>query len=169
MSGGEGSTRITGLSVGFSGTRTGMTAVQASVVYEVMKSVGDVLHHGDCVGADAEAHRIAAELGLPIVVHPPLDRRLRAFCRGGEVRRPKLYRSRNNDILKESSLLVTAPLGMAENGSGGTWPMMQKAREIGLPVVIAWPDGTTDTERLTGKLGAALNQVVPASAPARTR
>ena len=34
------------------------------------------LNHGDCVGADALAHDFAIELGLKVIVHPPLIQRV---------------------------------------------------------------------------------------------
>lgn len=47
------------------------------------------LHHGDCVGADADAHRLAREhlTTTRIVVHPPDNPVKRASCHGVDVPR----------------------------------------------------------------------------------
>lgn len=74
---------------GFTGTRFGMTLKQDDVVKEILAS-SDLkeLHHGDCVGADAESHSIVASraaLGeARIVIHPPVDEEHRAFCKAKE-------------------------------------------------------------------------------------
>jgi hypothetical protein len=45
-------------------------------------------HRGDFVGAYAEAHAIvrAAHPSIWVVIHPPLTRKLRAFCQADEQR-----------------------------------------------------------------------------------
>jgi len=51
------------LHIGFTGARQGMTEGQKSALRDLLAShSGVVLHHGDAVGADAEAHDIAVEL-----------------------------------------------------------------------------------------------------------
>lgn len=50
-----------------------MTARQKSALRDLLASHdGATLHHGDAIGADAEAHDIAIALACTIVIHPPL-------------------------------------------------------------------------------------------------
>jgi len=47
--------------VGFTGTRQGMTRGQERALRDLLASYqGATVHHGDCVGAGAQAHHIAA-------------------------------------------------------------------------------------------------------------
>ena len=58
--------------IGFIGTRQGMTERKKIAVRDLLASyAGAILHHGDAVGADAEAHDIALAVGCAIVIHPP--------------------------------------------------------------------------------------------------
>lgn len=91
------------MKVGFTGTRYGMTAAQRESVKALLVRLGATeLHHGDCVGSDAEAHDVARELGLRVVVHPPVDESLRAFKAGDETREPKTHFARDRDVVHET-------------------------------------------------------------------
>ena len=46
-------------SIGFTGTRQGMTAEQKSALRNLLDGGAGDFHHGDCIGADSEAHGIA--------------------------------------------------------------------------------------------------------------
>jgi hypothetical protein len=73
-------------SVGFSGTRAGMTAQQKERLEFKLRELRRLdfhwFHHGDCTGADAEAHDIAKTLGYKIAIHPPNEPFLRALKKG---------------------------------------------------------------------------------------
>ena len=128
--------------VGFTGTRAGMTNAQWR---EVLGWLGDmkpgVLHHGDCQGADSQAHDLARELGWRIVIHPPADARLRAFCDGDESRWPKPYLDRDRDIVNETSVMIAAPATAVrvDGTRSGTWYTVGYAQRRGNPVRIALP------------------------------
>lgn len=102
-------------------------------------------HHGDCKGADSEAHDIARVLGGRVVVHPPFDGRARARRAGNETREPKPYLSRNRDIVDETELLIATPEG-PEHLRSGTWSTIRYARSRGRVIHIVHPDGTVSTE-----------------------
>lgn len=69
--------------IGFTGTRQGMTERQKIALSDLLSSyAAAILHHGDAIGADAEAHEIAVGLGCAIVIHPPAVETQRAF-KGG--------------------------------------------------------------------------------------
>lgn len=132
--------------VGFSGTRTGMSAAQRAAFSDLLVRVGaQVLHHGDCVGADSDAHDAARELGLRVVGHPPVDPRLRAWRDCDELRDEFEYLVRNGHIVAESSLLVATPAEPVEQPTGGTWWTVRRARERQVGCVVIAPDGTLST------------------------
>ena len=69
--------------VGFTGTRNGMTGQQNEAIRKwIAKNKPSEFHHGDCVGADAEAHDLFEGAGAEIYIHPPIKRENRAFKNG---------------------------------------------------------------------------------------
>lgn len=68
-------------SVGFTGSRNGLTAYQMNkIYYYIDKLLPDVVHHGDCVGADAIFNDICHDRRVSsIEIHPPNMGKLRAF------------------------------------------------------------------------------------------
>jgi hypothetical protein len=129
--------------IGFTGTREGMSPAQAYTVRNLLTELkGDIVHHGDCVGSDSIFDMIANEYGSTVIVHPPVDDRLRAFCTSSTTRTPKPYLDRNRDIVEESDILIATPLQHQEIKKGGTWYTVRYAREIGKRVLIVWPNGT---------------------------
>lgn len=118
--------------VGFTGTRRGMSRAQLDAVRYLLDEVlllnGFIAHHGDCIGADEEFHRICREpRGGPvaIVIHPSTHH-LRAFCEGDEVLDPMPPLERNRAIVAASDVMIAAPLD--ERMRGGTWATIRKAR-----------------------------------------
>lgn len=87
-----------------------------------------VFHHGDCLGADAQAHGVARELGFWIVVHPPEEPRGRAFCDGDVILPEKPFLVRNRDIVDASHLVLAAPKTAEEVLRSGTWATIRYAR-----------------------------------------
>lgn len=106
------------------------------------------LHHGDCIGADYEAHALARSLvgeGIHIVIHPPRVEKNRAFCEGDEIRKPKTYLERNRDIVDASDILLAAPKGSEhEYFRSGTWHTVRYALTVRVPTLVIYPDGSLD-------------------------
>src|SRR5689334_75878 len=65
-----------GMRIGFTGTRHGMTPAQERTLHGMLAArQGAPLHHGDCIGADAQAHELASLLGHRVTIHPPNNNR----------------------------------------------------------------------------------------------
>ena len=131
------------MKIGFTGTSSGMSEAQRAQVLAWLKELGGTqLHHGDCIGADADAHTIARSLGLEVIVHPPTNDESRAFCRGAAAERePKDYLKRNKAIVDETDVLVATPYGPEQRRSG-TWSTIRYARKRGRVCYVVMRDGT---------------------------
>lgn len=131
--------------IGFTGTQRGMTTAQRQTV-ELLLRMPDVphltrFHHGDCVGADAEAHRIARMVGLYIVVHPPEIAAARAYCAADELWDERPYHVRNRDIVNSCTVLVATPATRQEILRSGTWATIRFARKRGKRIFVIEPSG----------------------------
>lgn len=138
------------MKVGFTGTQRGMTVAQRATVAGLLARLPVIqsVHHGDCIGADAEFHDIACMRGLRIVVHPPEIDAKRAFVTGAhETRTPKPYLIRNADIVTEADVLIAAPKEAHDVLRSGTWATIRRARQAGKRVEIVFPDGRMAHER----------------------
>jgi hypothetical protein len=134
------------MSIGFVGTHHGMTTPQRVCVHALLcglQSHSAFFHHGDCVGAEAEAHDLALELGYKVIIHPPTQNNLRAFCEGYyELRTPRPYLVRARFIVEESErLIATVYDGEERADTGRTIRLAWRRRK---PVMIIYPDGRTD-------------------------
>jgi hypothetical protein len=129
--------------IGITGTRQGATTKQLIVFKELLYSFEMVeLHHGDCLGADEQAHDIARGHCI-IIIHPPENPKYRAFCEGAhEVLPMKEYKKRNCDIVDAAELVIGLPKKEYEEQRSGTWHALRYARKIGKPVIVIWPNGT---------------------------
>lgn len=131
--------------VGFTGTQNGMTKLQLMSCTAALTALhgmkANIFEHGDCIGADAQAHAIAVHLCFDIIIHPSYYKNKRAFCTGAKlVMDPKPYLLRNRNIVRDVDILVAAPSG-PETLRSGTWSTVRYAMKIGKTVTIVWPDG----------------------------
>ena len=127
--------------IGFTGTRRGMTAEQKTVLRSLLQAAGGEFHHGDCIGADAEAHDIAQANGLEPVIHPPTDPKQRARKEAKRILAPLPYLRRNKEIVRETELLIATPGEFEEQHRSGTWSTVRHARRLGRRVLVILPDG----------------------------
>jgi predicted Rossmann fold nucleotide-binding protein DprA/Smf involved in DNA uptake len=132
--------------IGFTGTRQGMTRKQADECKELLLKIrresdnyGTFFHHGDCTGADAEAHYIALELDYSIIIHPPTNQKMVANCKGNKRMEPKPYLERNHDIVDASTILIATPETEEEVLRSGTWATVRYARRQNKEVRILNP------------------------------
>lgn len=103
------------------------------------------LHHGDCVGADADMHGLvmANRPHARFHVHPPNVDKYRAWCRFDEQEESKQYLVRNHDIVDASDLIIATPAEMYEVKRGsGTWATIRYARSKQKSLIVVWPDGS---------------------------
>jgi hypothetical protein len=131
--------------ISFTGSREGMTDKQLAKVRLLLYNYApSEVHHGDCVGADAEFHNLCRSLygiSVHIVIHPPKDDRYRAFCKGDVILEPRPYLERDKVIAKVGDLLIATPKHAAEVRRSGTWATVRYAKTERKPRIIVTPQG----------------------------
>jgi hypothetical protein len=129
------------MNIGFTGTQRGMSDKQ-QIAFECIVS-GNIfiqeLHHGDCIGADTDAHNIFEMVDAVTVIHPPIKSKKRAFSKCSAILAPKPYLERNHDIVNATDLLIAAPETIEEVLRSGTWATIRYARKRNKPVIILAP------------------------------
>lgn len=132
-------------SFGFTGTRQGMTRIQAKNFISFMLANGDSVtdfHHGCAIGADAEANDLM--LGaMPWVRrhgHPSNIVGQRAMVNLTDCEKPLPPLQRNDVIVKACQVLCACPGENQEVLRSGTWATIRHAVKDKL-VVIFYPDG----------------------------
>jgi hypothetical protein len=145
-----------------------MTGAQRRAVRAMLQSASE-LHHGDCIGSDADsnmaamlenAHRVFTEQGrlhqITIWIHPPEDNKYRAYCNGHVWLSPKPYLERNADIVDMlppwGKVIATPRQTPGKEPQGylrgeGTWWTVRYALNANRVVSIIWPDGTTEVRK----------------------
>jgi hypothetical protein len=152
-----------GISIGFTGTREGMTTEQWMRATEIFATIcmDRVVewHDGDCVGADEQIHGTAKNMSwiygfdLTMHGHPCNLDKFRAN-RDFDVLYPiKPPLARNRDIVAASDVMIAAPKEYDEVLRGsGTWATIRYSKGYPRPLVIVWPDATTTWYNLEGGL-----------------
>lgn len=137
------------MKIGFTGTRRGTTKAQRQELFSIIYRWNpDEFHHGDCLGADAEAHAIVRDAAeqrgraIKIVGHLPDNEKLRAYCKFDERRDPAGYIERDHNIVDEVNLMVATPGDFVEVVRSGTWATVRYARKIKRHIIIIRPDGS---------------------------
>lgn len=134
------------MTVGFTGTSRGMTQRQRAAVRRLLLELHVTeLHHGDCVGADAQVDADANRRGIAVYAHPPINAKLRAFCGSPTiVLPPKPYLKRNWSIVYDGEGLIAAPKDAVQPKSlrgQGTWTTIGYARKAGRRIYLVLPNG----------------------------
>lgn len=173
------------LKVGITGTRYGMSEKQRGVIsdtFDLMaKNYYIELHHGDCVGVDAEADHLIREYQkkYKIIIHPPVEDSHRARCKTSPFAtlesyekhasefagkwgqavvavEPKTYLARNRDIVNATHIVIAAPQTAIELQHSGTWYTIRYANKQRVPLLLVNPDGSTSLQHITHTLSALL-------------
>jgi len=141
--------------IGFSGTQSGMSWNQKANLVQFFRMYRCITFvHGDCTGADAEAHKIAEKyfetllanketIEPRIVVHPALNPMKRAYTLGRkheflvgdflldgicyEQVAPQKYLDRNKHIVDATDILLACPKEQEMTMRSGTWATIRYA------------------------------------------
>lgn len=140
------------MNIGFTGTRHGLTAAQRFALRRVLERyffgrIGNHrFTHGDCVGADKQAHNMVRVLfgWVSITVRPSERKDTRAFCNASVIMAPKEPLARNKDIVREADVVVACPSEPEEMSRGGTWFTVRHARKLKKELVIVYPNGKVE-------------------------
>ncbi len=129
--------------IGFTGTQTGMIDDQKIRLRGILLYYDPTeFHHGDCIGADKEAHLICKDTPTKIIIHPPIDSKKRAFCKNAyEILEEKEYIKRNHDMVNVCDLLIACPSTAHEVTRSGTWATVRYARKTETNYLIINPNG----------------------------
>lgn len=162
--------------IGFTGSQSGMTKFQKDFVLKILQDYKCTeFVHGDCIGSDEEANKIALFVGITqFTIHPPDNLKKRAFCfdpnresrkvitltpwlSAGAVRvrwhRPAPYLERNKKIVNSVELMIATPKEFHHTLRSGTWSTIRHAWHIKREIIIIPPierpeeEGTKETER----------------------
>lgn len=133
------------MNIGFTGTQLGMTETQQAALKDYLRvRQVDRFHHGDCVGADEQAHDIARSLRIDVVLHPPTSQSKRAFCKAQYIEPQRPYLDRNLHIVDAADLLIACPSRRQPILRSGTWATIRQARRRNVRVLVIYPDGETE-------------------------
>jgi hypothetical protein len=130
--------------VAFTGTRQGMTEDQKEQFATIFPPEAQVFMHGDCVGADAEAHSLVRDIKRPIeiAIMPPENPKLRAFMEGDLVVKPRPYLERNRYLVNWADLVIATPKTWDSRPRSGTWYTIRYAIGQNKRLWIINPNGS---------------------------
>lgn len=142
--------------IGFTGTRNGLTAPQRSTLEQYIATAADYLKtsnrelraiHGDCIGADADFDKVCREQGIHTECLPCYLDNMRAYCTEA-IAPPMAPMARNRQIAELSDVVFGCPPNFDRIKKGsGTWATIGFTKRYHTTVIIVFPDGSTKTER----------------------
>ena len=124
---------------GFTGTRSGLNKNQVDSINKLFSSnIDDTieLHHGDCIGADKDMHDLCVIKNIKVIIHPPNDDKLRAFCKSDNILGELPYLKRNKKIVDDTSYIIACPWSEKEQLRSGVWSTIRYARKKNKPVYL---------------------------------
>ncbi len=120
------------MKIGVTGTRQGMSMHQKEqFVLKLFELNLTEFRHGDCIGADAEAHDIVREFfpDVKIIIYPPVLTKNRAWKKGDIIMEPEPYLTRDHKIVDASEFMIGAPHTDEEVLRSDTWATIRYARK----------------------------------------
>lgn len=133
------------MKLGMTGNRDGMTKTARDTLVKFLDdNIIKQVHHGDCKGADQIFNDICASRKIKIIIHPPNCDTFRAFCKADIILSPKKYIERNHNIVDDTDMLIAFPSSEKEILRSGTWATIRYAKKIKKPILIIYPNGTSD-------------------------
>jgi hypothetical protein len=132
---------------GMTGTRNGMTPLQKDIFLQALLKQPKLDHlvHGDCIGADFDAHKLSRSLSHTVTVRPCDLSDQRAFCNADIEHPTKKPLQRNADIVNEVRVMFAFPGELKEQLRSGTWATIRLARKSGKLLYIIYPDGSVES------------------------
>lgn len=158
--------KINKMIIGFTGTQSGRNNFQQKEVFNLFdKYKPTTLHHGDCIGSDAETHFDFMRWHVKndfveryIVIHPPVNSNKRAGVmlpyKGTllfeELNNCKFaikifhkevfpYLERNRHIVEESEIIIATPKEVEHTLRSGTWATIRYAWKLKKKVYVIPP------------------------------
>lgn len=147
--------------IGFTGSRAGMTGAQQQAFVRLLDSLGaSELLHGACIGADADAARLASIAGIRCVAYPGRsahdaadgprpDRDQASMDLAHETRAELTHFARNRAIVEASDIVIATPSypgPITRETKGGTAYTYWQAVKARKRIIVIWPDGSTTEE-----------------------
>jgi hypothetical protein len=132
------------MKIGMTGSRNGITneALQTLTTFIDINLTEIIeVHHGDCIGADKIFHDICFTKNFKIVIHPPKNNTMRAFCKSEFILPAKEYLERNRNIVDSSDILIAFPATETEELRSGTWATIRYARKQNKKIIIINTNG----------------------------
>lgn len=132
--------------VAFTGTQEGMTKLQRKAFRTLLWEMEPkVLIHGDCIGADAQAHDIAVKFEIEVWIRPCWIRAKRAFKEGKLLADPEDPIERNHKMVDQSHAVIGCPKQVEPQLRSGTWATLRYARKRDSLRWIVYPDGSVQS------------------------
>jgi predicted Rossmann fold nucleotide-binding protein DprA/Smf involved in DNA uptake len=141
--------------IGFTGTRQGVTRIQAAKLFSVLRNLSDeefTILHGGAKGADTvcDGYAYTQTFGN-IEVYPCTNERYLYWVEKGDgkiravhsVRKPL---DRNRIIAHRCDTLIATPETIEEQVRSGTWSTIRYARIYNKPIILIHHDGSTQRE-----------------------
>ena len=73
---------------------------------------------------------------MSIIIHPPKDDKLRAFCKSENIMKQYDYLKRNKNIVNGCNILIACPIDNKPVLRSGTWSTIRYAEKINKKVMI---------------------------------
>lgn len=133
--------------IGFTGTRNGMTDQQKETVRQLLNDALIMLGpftglHGDCVGADADFDALCTEYGIQTACRPCTIDSMRAHTGAIQIAPPKPPMQRNRDIVADADVMIACPPNYERIKTGsGTWATIGFSQRAGKQLHVVFPDG----------------------------